>query len=82
MVINIFYIIAILGLTFIISGTLMLSRKKIQRKKIYAFLITGGICLLIYSIYIMDFIFTALQVFYTLVVIYDIIKLKSSGKRK
>jgi len=57
-----FYLIAILGLISIISGTFMISmKKKFSRKYTYPLLILGGICLEIYSIYINDLIFIILQ---------------------
>ncbi len=69
--------IGIAGLILIIIGTFLISRKKrIRRRKIYPFLLAGGICLAIYSIYIKDIIFIILQTAYILIVIYDIIKLK------
>jgi len=75
--VNIYKIIAIIGLVSIIIGTLMISiEKKIKRKQIYPFLLIGGIGLAIYSFYIEDMIFIVLQIAYILIVIYDIIKLK------
>lgn len=72
-----FYVFGVLGLLFIILGTFMLSiKKRVNKKKIYSFLLPGGILLLIYSIYIQDMIFIVLQSVYILVVIYDITKLK------
>lgn len=77
MEIEIFKAIGILGLVSIIIGTYLISSKrKIRRKKIYPFLLAGGIFLAIYSVYIKDTIFIVLQIVYIIVVIYDIIKLK------
>jgi len=82
MVINIFKIIGIIGLLSIIIGTFMISiKKRIQRRYIYPFLLVGGICLIIYSFYINDLIFIILQITYTAIVIYDIIKLYLSRKK-
>lgn len=59
---NIFNLIAILGLIFILIGTFLISSKrKITEKYTYPFLIAGGVCLLIYSVYIDDLIFIILQ---------------------
>ena len=61
----IYKLIGIMGLIFIIAGTLMISIKgKIQRKQIYSLLLIGGIGLTIYSIYIKDAIFIILQIAY------------------
>ena len=82
MLINIFYIIAIIGLLSIISGTLMISMKrKIRRRFIYPLLILGGICLEIYSIYINDLIFIILQGVFIITSIYGLIKMHE-GKLK
>lgn len=75
MVVNIFYIIAIIGLASIILGTFLLSLKKRMKKIIFPLLLIGGICLLIYSIYIQDIIFIILQSVYIIITIYGIIKL-------
>ena len=81
MALNIFQIIAIIGLISIIIGTFMISQgKKVKRKKIYSLLLVGGIFLAIYSFYIKDIIFIILQISYILIVIYDIIKLQISKK--
>mgnify|MGYP001563867036 CR=1 FL=1 len=77
MMINIYKIIAIIGLISIIIGTFMISLSgRTKRKYIYPLLLIGGVGLLIYSIYINDLIFIILQTAYILIVIYDIIKLK------
>ena len=73
MVINIFYIIAIIGLLSIILGTLMIYKK---RKYTYPLFILGGICLEIYSIYIKDTIFIILQGVFIISSIYGLIKIK------
>ncbi|MDP2673061.1 MAG: hypothetical protein Q8O84_04580 [Nanoarchaeota archaeon] len=80
MEINIYKIIAIVGLISIIIGTFMISLSgKIKRKYIYPLLLIGGVGLLIYSIYINDLIFIILQTAYIFIVIYDIIKLVPRG---
>jgi len=73
MVINIFYVIAIIGLLSIILGTFMIHKK---RKYTYPLFIIGGICLEIYSIYIKDLIFIILQAVFILSSIYGLIKKK------
>ena len=79
--VNIFNIIAIIGLLSIISGTLMISRKKkIRRIYVYPLLILGGICLEIYSIYIQDLIFIALQGIFIISAIYGLIKINEHRK--
>ena len=76
-------IIAIVGLVFVIIGTLMISEgKRVRREHIYPFLLLGSICLLIYSIHIKDKIFIVLKSAYLLIVIYDLAKLKRSKKHK
>tara|TARA_Y100000034_G_scaffold91111_1_gene109862 strand:+ start:8069 stop:8326 length:258 start_codon:yes stop_codon:yes gene_type:complete len=76
MELNIFKIIAVIGLILIISGTLIISSKIKNRRK-YAFpkLLIGGICLLIYSIYIRDTIFIILQSVYIIITVYGLIKI-------
>ena len=79
--VNIFNIIAIIGLLSIISGTLMISRKKkIRRIYVYPLLILGGICLEIYSIYIKDLIFIILQGVFIISAIYGLIKINEHRK--
>ena len=73
MVINIFYIIAIIGLLSIILGTLVIYKK---RKYTYPLFIIGGICLEIYSIYIEDLIFIILQTVFILSSVYGLIRKK------
>jgi len=77
----IFRIIGIVGLIFIILGTFLISEgKKVKREKVYPYLLLGGILLSAYSIYIKDSIFIILQISYTLIVVYNIIKLRGSKK--
>ena len=81
MVINVFYVVAIVGLLSIISGTLMISRKnKIRRRYTYPLLVVGGICLEIYSIYIKDTIFIILQGVFIITAIYGLIKINEHRK--
>ncbi|MBT4257681.1 hypothetical protein HOD88_00665 [archaeon] len=76
MVINLFQVIAIMGLLCIIAGNLMISMKrKIRRRFTYPLLLIGGICLEIYSIYLGDFIFIILQGVFIIASIYGIIKI-------
>ena len=72
---NIFYIISIVGLALIILGTFLLSLKKRMKKIIFPLLLIGGVCLLVYSIYIQDIIFIILQSVYIIITIYGLIKL-------
>ena len=71
MVINIFYILGVLGLLLIISGILIKNRNRKIRNLIY---ILGGIFLTIYSVYIKDPIFITLQIIFVLVATYDLKK--------
>ena len=81
MAINIFNIIAVIGLLSIISGTLMISRKKrIRRRYTYPLLILGGILLEIYSIYIQDMIFIILQGVFIISAVYGLIKINEHRK--
>ena len=76
MELNIFSIIAIIGLLSIISGTFMISMKRnIRKKYTYPLLIIGGICLEIYSIYLQDLIFIILQGVFIISSIYGLIKI-------
>jgi len=73
----IFYkILGILGLTLIIIGTFMISKKD-KIKLIYFILFVGGLCLAIYSFYINDLIFIILQIIYILIVSYRLIELRN-----
>lgn len=76
MAFNIYYIIAIIGLLSIISGTLLIAgKRKFRRRYTYPLLIIGGICLEIYSIHIQDIIFIILQAVFIISAIYGLIKL-------
>lgn len=79
----IYKIIAILGLIFIITGTLLVSSKKRFRKRyIYPLLIAGGICLEVYSIYINDLIFIILQGIFIITSIFGLIKYHKHKHKK
>lgn len=74
----VYKIIGVVGLVLIIIGTFFISEeKRIQRGKIYPFLLIGGVLLAIYSFYINDIIFIILQISYISIVTYDTIKLKN-----
>jgi len=64
-------LIGILGLILITTGVITKKRKK--QDILY---IMGGLCLIIYSIFIRDLIFIILQVIFTLATIADLIKNK------
>ncbi len=69
--INIFTIIAIIGLVSISIGVSTV----LSKKHTYPLLILGGICLEIYSIYIGDLIFIVLQGVFIISSIYGLIKM-------
>ena len=76
-------IVAIVGLIFIIIGNILITRKKqIRRLYVYPALILGGICLLVYSIYIKDTIFIILQSVFIIASIYGLIKLNERHAKK
>lgn len=79
---EIFKVIGALGLISLIIGTLMLSNKKVKKKKVYPFLLVGGILLAIYSFFIEDIIFIILQIFYVATVAYDIFELAKNKDSK
>lgn len=71
----IFKIIGIVGLVCIITGLL------IRRKRwMYELDIIGGICLMIYSIFLQDVIFIILQVAFTMVAVYEFVLTKRKKK--
>lgn len=76
MELNIYKIIAVIGLISIIVGNLMIYRKTpIRRRYTYPLLILGGVCLEVYSIYIGDLIFIILQGVFIIAAIYGLIKI-------
>lgn len=73
---NVFYFIGVAGLLSIITGTLLISSKpSLRRRYTYPLLLFGGVCLLIYSVYIRDTVFIILQAVYIVITIYGIIRL-------
>ena len=72
--VNIFTMIAIVGVIFVIVGTSLISSKKVGKSGIYLLLIFGGICLEIYSIFIGDLIFIVLQGVFIMSSVYGLIK--------
>lgn len=76
MVINIFHVIGIIGLIFIIAGNITIYKpKSIRKKYTYPLLILGGICMTIYSLFLKDTIFIILQIAFILAAIYGLIKI-------
>ena len=76
MEINIFTIVAVIGLVSIIIGTsAIVSKREFRRRYVYPLLILGGICLEIYSIYIGDLIFIILQGVFIISSAYGLIKM-------
>lgn len=69
---DVFKIIGAVGLIFIIYG--MLVKREAKRDFIY---LLGGILLLIYSIYIKDWIFIILQSVFIIIAAYEEIKLRA-----
>ena len=77
MVMNVFYSLGIIGLILIILGVLVKKKDRAIRDILY---IIGGISLMIYSFHIKDTIFIILEILFTLVVAYDLIKQKRGKK--
>jgi len=73
-IMDIYKIFGILGLILISIGVIT------QKKNEDLFYIFGGMALLVYSIYIGDYIFVILQVIFTISAIYHFLKLKSKHK--
>lgn len=67
--IDLFKIIGALGIVLISIGIII---KKRKREDILY--IAGGLCLLVYSIYIKDLIFIILEIIFTLSAVYDFTK--------
>ncbi len=67
-----FKIFGILGLLLITAGVLIKSEKKQD-----VFFAVGGLSLLVYSIYINDWIFIALQIVFILTAVIELIKLRA-----
>ncbi len=70
---NIFQIIGALGLLLISAG--VLRKKRTFQDELY---ILGGICLEVYSIYIGDLLFMALQAIFVLAALTDFLKAKKN----
>lgn len=68
-----FKTIGIIGLIAIIAGIVVKSRQ--QRNMIY---IVGGVALTIYSVWLGDWIFIALQVIFTGVALFDLLRTKTT----
>ncbi len=76
-------VIAILGLLCIIIGTSLVSSSlKIRRMYTYPLLTIGGICLLIYSIYLKDTIFIILQGVFIISSLIGLIRINEKYLRK
>lgn len=71
----IFKIIGAVGLVVIIIGVIT---KNHRWQNI--FYIIGGLCLEIYSIYILNWIFIILQAIFTLAAVYDLLRSRKSPK--
>jgi len=71
MVINFFYALGLAGLILIITGILIKNKNRKIRDILYIF---GGAALTTYSFHIKDAIFIILQIIFTLVAVYDLIK--------
>ena len=74
---DVFKIIGALGIILIAIG-IVIKKRKTQD----IFYILGGICLETYSIYIKDVIFIILQIIFTLVAVYDFVKIQFFKKKK
>jgi len=76
MVINTFEFCGIVGLVLIIFGNFKISSSVEDRKAYtYPLFILGGVLLMIYSIYLRNFIFIILQLVFIIVSIYNLNKL-------
>ncbi|MEW6294916.1 MAG: hypothetical protein AB1467_01305 [Candidatus Diapherotrites archaeon] len=73
--IDFFKLIGALGIILIAVGILIKKRRKQD-----IFYVGGGVCLLIYSVYINDLIFVILQIIFTIAAIYDFVKIQSFKK--
>jgi len=80
---NIYTLIAIVGLLSIIAGTSLISSSlKIRRRYTYPLLIIGGVCLLIYSIYLKDMVFIVLQSVFIVSSIVGLIRINDKRLKK
>jgi lipid-A-disaccharide synthase-like uncharacterized protein len=79
MELNIFRILGILGLIFIIFGTLSGENKlKKKRRFLYPFLILGGLLLIAHSFYFKDTVFIILQSIFVIIAIIGFIKVNEN----
>lgn len=74
MVLDTYQFIGVIGLLIIISAVLI-TKPKLRKRAQYPLFIIGGICLIIYSIYIQDKIFIALQAIFTIAAMYGLYKI-------
>ena len=75
-------VIAIIGIIFIILGSIYSMKKGEKKKPTYTFFLIGGVSLLIYSISIDDLIFIILQIVFIITSVIEIILVHKSTKRK
>jgi len=75
---GVFYLIGVIGLILIITGILIKEKKRKIRDMLF---FSGGILLTAYSFSIKDVIFIILEVVFTIVSAYDLIK-RSGNKKK
>ena len=82
MIIDIYTIVAIIGVVAIILGTYLISSKKnIRKRYTYPLLILGGIFLEIYSIHIGDLVFIILQLIFIISSIWGLIKVNEKLRK-
>lgn len=73
----------IVGLILIIIGNITIYKpKKIRKKFTYPLLILGGLCMIVYSLFLNDTIFLILQIFFVLASVYGLIKIHQRIKYK
>ena len=75
-------VIGIVGFVLIIIGNITIYKSlKVRRNYTYPLLILGGVCMFVYSFFLNDKIFMALQFFYILASIYGLIKIHRRIKK-
>lgn len=80
---NIYIIVAIVGLLSIIVGTSLVSSSfHIRRRYTYPLLIIGGVCLLIYSVHLNDLIFIILQSVFIVSSVVGLIKINEKNFKR
>lgn len=67
-----FKLIGAVGLILVSIG--IITKKRERQDMFYIF---GGICLEIYSIYLVDYVFIVLQIIFTLSALYDLCRLRT-----